>query len=163
MATRTQRNRIVAIWQELNRHSSLAGYREVRPMEIVKLTWAQMLANLQAGKTWEDDCSGTITAVCKWSGLKSPSGPTYPYSKGYGNSETMLAYLRNYFAARLARTGAIVHFQNPDHVAQVLKPSPLRGNPIIGQHGAPGISIVPLSVERPYHSGPVTFLSISKL
>lgn len=159
---RKKRNRIKAIWNELAHFSRLAGYVEVRPMEIVKLTWAQMLHNMEAGKQWNDDCSGTVTAVCKWAGLKSPSGPTYGYN-GYGNSETMLAYLGRYFNLRIAGVGAIVHFQNPDHVAQVVKTSRFRGDPIIAQHGAPGISIVPVSVERRYHNGPVTVLSINKL
>ena len=144
----------------ISNFARLCNYVEKRPMTLTKITLPELQKLFAAGEHIDSDCSETITAVCKWAGWKDPNGRMYD---GTGNSETMLGFLRNYKNARFARVGAIVHFQNPDHVAFVYKPSPILGNPTLWEHGAPGIAIVKLSVEKQFHSGPVTFLSVAKL
>lgn len=156
----TKRQKMKNIMEYIHNYSRLWDYVEKRPMTLTKISLAALHTLMSGGMRVKSDCSESVTAVCKWAGLKDPNGRGYD---GTGNSETMLAHLRNYRNARLARTGAIVHFQNPDHVAFVYKPSPILGNPTLWEHGAPGIAIVKLSVERQFHSGPVTFLSIEKL
>lgn len=155
-----KRRRIKNIGYYIHNFSRLWDYLERRPMQLTKISLAELHLRMSQGKRTESDCSESLTAIFKWAGCKDPNGRNYD---GTGNSETMLAYLRNYKNARFARTGAIVHFQNPDHVAFVYKPSPILGNPLLWEHGAPGIALVKLSVERQFHSGPVTFLSIEKL
>jgi hypothetical protein len=144
----------------LRQHSPQFGYLEKRPMTLTNYSETEFLKRLHSGAHFESDCSETVTAVFKWSGFRDPNNMGYD---GYGNSETMLNYLKHFFSARLANIGSIVHFQNPDHVGVVYQTSRIRGNPLIWEHGAPGIAIVPLSVEKQFHSGTVTFLSILKL
>lgn len=156
----TKRAQMKSIMTYISNFARLCNYVEKRPMTLTKITLPQLHNIFAAGEHINSDCSETVTAVCKWAGLKDPNGMGYD---GSGNSETMLSHLRNYRNARLARTGAIVHFQNPDHVAFVYKPSPILGNPTLWEHGAPGIAIVKLSVEKQFHNGPVIFLSIAKL
>lgn len=156
----TKRQNLRSIMTYISNFARLWDYVEERPMTLTKITLPQLHNKMAAGEHVKSDCSESVTAVCKWAGLKDPNGRNYDNT---GNSETMLAFLRNYRDARLARTGAIVHFQNPDHVAFVYKPDPIFGNPTLWEHGAPGIAIVKLSVEKQFHSGPVVFLSIGKL
>jgi hypothetical protein len=156
----TKRQHLKNLMYTMSQHSPQFDYVEERPMTLTKLSETQFLSELHKGSRFKSDCSETVTAVFKWSGFKDPNGMGYD---NYGNSETMLNYLRHFFQARFANIGTIVHFQNPDHVGIVYKTSLIRGNPLIWEHGAPGIAIVPLSVEKQFHSGTVTFLSILKL
>lgn len=155
-----KRQKAKNIMTYISNFGRLCDYVEERPMKLTKISLPTLHDIFATGKHIKSDCSETVTAVCKWAGLKDPNGRGYD---GTGNSETMLSHLRNYKNARLARTGAIVHFVNPEHVAFVYKPSPILGNPTLWEHGAPGIAIVKLSVEKQFHNGPVTFLSIAKL
>src|SRR5947209_11622393 len=112
----------------MKQHSSQFGYLEKRPMTLTKLSEPEFLKKLHNNGHFESDCSETVTAVFKWAGFKDPNHLNYD---GYGNSETMFAYLKRFYHARFANIGTIVHFQNPDHVGIVYKTSMIRGNPLI--------------------------------
>jgi len=156
----TKRQQLKTLMDTLHQHSSQFDYVEKRPMTLTKLSKAVFLNMLHNGRKFSSDCSETITAVFKWSGFKDPNNLHYD---GFGNSETMLNYLKHFFQARFCNIGTIVHFQNPDHVGIVYKTSKIKGNPLIWEHGSPGIKILPLSIEKQFHSGAITFLSIAKL
>ena len=160
MATRAQRNHLVFLMEELWKHRGQFVYEQRRPMELIHLTQLQLFKKLAAGEEIIADCSETLTAMCKWAGLRDPNGLGY---NGFGNTETMLGHLPHYTQARYANVGAIVHFENPEHVAMVKVPSRIMGNPTLFEHGGPGVAILPLSVERQFHRGDVVFLSINKL
>jgi hypothetical protein len=161
VADKSQRAHLVSIWNLLVKYEPQIHYLQRRPMSTQHLSEAQLRTLLKAGHGLAFDCSEAITLACRLAGLRSPSGPAYPYASGQGNSESMLAYLPHYTTPANAKPGAIVHFGSPDHVGQVLVAGK---DPLLGSHGGErGPLKVRLSVERQYHPGPVTFLSIAHL
>lgn len=156
----SKRQQLKNIMTVMHQHSSQFNYAQIRPMSLTKLTKSEFYSKLHAGDKFVSDCSETVTAIFKWSGFKDPNGLGY---NNEGNSETMLNHLRNFFVPRLANIGTIVHFVNPEHVGVVYKTSRIRGNPTIFEHGSPGIAMLPVSEEKVFHNGPVTYLSIAKL
>jgi hypothetical protein len=156
----SKRKHLKRILDSMRRHSSQFGYAEIRPMRLTQLTEDIFLFKLDKGDRFISDCSETITAAFKWAGFRDPNGLDY---NNYGNSETMLGHLRHFFHSRFANVGTIVHFTDPDHVAVVYKPDRFRGNPLICEHGGPGIVMLKVSEEAEFHHGPITYLSIAKL
>jgi hypothetical protein len=66
--------------------------------------------------------------------------------------------LGHYTDPRKAHTAALVIYQNPAHVSMVLEAG---ADPILFSHGSQDGPIkVPLSDERTWHSGTVTFMDI---
>jgi hypothetical protein len=156
----SKRKHLQNIMFVMYQHGSQFDYGQIRPMQLIRYTKAEFYKALREERRFISDCSETITAAFKWAGFKDPNGLSY---NGSGNSETMLNHLRNFFRARFANIGTIVHFDNPEHVAVVCRASRIRGNPMLWEHGRPGIAIIPLSEEKAFHNGRVTFLSIAKL
>jgi hypothetical protein len=155
-----KRKHLKKVMTAMHQDGSQFDYAEIRPMRLTQLSEYTFFFELARGDRFVSDCSETVTAAFKWSGFRDPNGLGY---NNYGNSETMLRHLKHFFHSRFANIGTIVHFADPDHVAVVYKPDRLRGNPLIWEHGEPGIAILKVSEEEVYHKGSVTYLSIAKL
>jgi hypothetical protein len=127
------------------------------------LTETQMKAALAAGKHLMGDCSGLTTDIFRWAKLKDPNGLSYGHQ---GYTGTMLATLPHYKDARGSYVGALAVFGpgTGDHVAIVLEPDHVHGNPMLFSHGFEGGPVkVSLNTEAAGHRPPVTMLSISSL
>lgn len=145
-------------------HAGAVHYAEVRPMRTKNIaTMAELQAAVQAPGGITTDCSEMVTLLCHVAGLSDPNGLGYG---GEGFTGTLLQHLPHYTSARAARVGALVVFGPPpgDHVAAVLAPDPLKGNPRLFSHGSEiGPLDILLSTEAAAHRPPVTFLSIAHL
>lgn len=154
------RARLKGVMTFLLAHERPMHYYQRRPMQLTRLTWKQMQAKLVYGDTYSD-CSETVTAIFKWAGCKDPSGRGFD---GLGNTETMYDHLPHYTNARLARTGSLVHFQNPNHISMVYKPDFVRGNPLLFSFGSEhGPQLYRLQDEHGWHPGSVVLLNVQKL
>lgn len=157
----TQRSKARKIMAYLVAHKGRLHYAQKRPMTLPRYSWPYVQKELALGRPFAADCSETVTAICKWIGARDPNGAHY---NGYGSSETMLWHLKHYTNARLARSGAIVHFSNPNHVSMVYKPDFIGGNPLLFSFGSEaGPQFYRLKDERSWHPGPVAFLNVSHL
>jgi len=115
---------------------------------------------LRGGGGVQMDCSEAVTEVCRWAGLRDPNGLGYRYA---GYTGTLLKHLPHYSDPAAAFVGALVVFgpYPGEHVSMVYE----RGtDPVLWSHGREqGPDLYRLSVERGWHSPPVTFLSIAHL
>lgn len=161
MATTAQRNELAALMDYLVRHEPSVHYRQARPMvtrTIRNLTDLHAVVTSKRGLY--ADCSETITLLCRLAGLRDPNGMGYD---GYGNSGSMFAHLPHYYSAANAMVGGLVAFGDGggDHVCMVRHPG---ADPVLFSHGQErGPLLIPLSVEKRYHPGPYSFLSIQHL
>lgn len=159
MATAAQRQHAHSLMLWLIAHEPQIHYQQRRPMTLTGYT-EQQLADLFARHgTVHSDCSETVTALCKWAGLASPTG-SY---NGYGNSSSMYANLLQYLDPSAAKVGAIVVFgpQGADHAAMVMEAG---HDPWLFSHGQEkGPLKVRFSAEKAAHRGPATFLSVAEL
>lgn len=131
--------------------------------ETFALTWAQAEKRLADGGRLMFDCSGAITCIYKWAGLKDPNELAYKHE---GYTGTMLAHLPHYSNAKRGRVGAIVIFgpATGEHGALVFTPDKVGGDPVLFSHGARGTSgPIRLHREQRFHDPPVTFLDVSGL
>lgn len=160
-----ERKRVQAIQAYLVSHKAQIGYDQVRPMVTRTIATMAELTKLTA-KGFSMDCSESITLICHVAGAQDPTGNSY---NGYGNTETMLAHLRNYTNPRFALPGALVVFNSDrplaeQHVAQVHTSSLLRGDPVLFTHGdAAGPVFARLSQVQPGFQGRTTILSVASL
>jgi hypothetical protein len=109
------------------------------------------------------DCSGCVTCIYKWAGLKDPNGLGYKHG---GYTGTMLAHLPHYANPKRARVGALVVFgpATGEHVAMVDTADKVNGDPLLFSHGARGLTgPIRLHREKRFHDPPVTFLDVSGL
>lgn len=115
MATTDQRQHMTAIMDFLVANAKHIGYAQVRPMKTFDpLLYQQNAVSMFNDHPSEDklifpDCSEMVTLICRWAGLRDPSGPTFDYD-GFGNSATMFDYLGHYENAWGAGVGALVTF-----------------------------------------------------
>jgi hypothetical protein len=129
-------------------------------LETFNLTGEEAKATLTRGGRLMGDCSGILTDVFKWAGLRDPNGLDY---RRQGYTGSMLETLPHYHNPGDANVGALVVFGpgTGEHVAMVMAPG---DDPMLYSHGyeqaGPPIR---LSLERTYHSPPVTFLNITEL
>ena len=125
-----------------------------------ELSEQQLVHLLAGGGSIQADCSEAVTELCKWAGLADPNGLGYRYA---GYTGTLLRHLPRYADAERAFVGALVVFgpYPGEHVSMVYE----RGSdPVLWSHGREaGPDTWPLSVERSWHTPPVTFLSIAHL
>lgn len=169
MALQDQRNHIHALQQFFLAHNHLVGYIQHRPMATAEM-YEHDLYNLivvQKGQI-TPDCSEMVTLICRLAGLKPPSGPSFPYADGEGNSTSMWKYLPHYTHPGSAHTGAICAYgvDGDDHVNMVMEPDPIHGNPMMFNHGGPNgpIEVRYLDMVASFPAGtPVTMLDISPL
>lgn len=152
----------------LSEHAHLVQYPpgDVRG-GLDKLTWRltekELLHRLAAGLPIQFDCSQCFTQLCRWAGLKDPSGFNY---RVCGYTGTILAYASKHDAIytdpRKAGIGAPALFgpRTAEHVSTVMEPG---DDPLMGSHGRPGFDELLLSVERTWHDPPVRFCSIAHL
>ena len=168
MATHGQRKHMLRLMELLKAHADLVLYppKDVRgPLD--RLTWTlteeQLLYRLHEGKPIQFDCSQCFTQLCRWAGLKDPSGFNY---RVCGYTGTILAYAEQhggiYDEPARAGIGAGVVFGpgTGEHISAVMHPG---ADPQLGGHGRPGFDEFPLSVERTWHAPPVRFCSIADL
>lgn len=166
MATAAQRSHALAIMQLLLAHQAQVHYppNDVRgPLDVstIRLSEQQLTTLLQHGGQVQMDCSESVELIFRLSGLLDPSGLGYAYP---GTTWTMLAQLPHYTNPKIAKVAALVVFSNPAHVAIVMKPDPVHGDPALFSQGSePGPFDVLLSDEARLHDGPVTFLSVARL
>lgn len=162
MVSAAQRTRLVAIANYVAIHKQHAEYAEARPIAWFTYTWAQAKDAIDRGVTWATDCSGGVTDLFKWAGLRDPNGFGYD---GTGNTDSLYDHLPHYLDVERAHPGALLIFGvNPTvHVAMVMERSGT--DPVLwsfGQQGGP--YIIRLSDERQAHVGQAeTFLDISEL
>jgi hypothetical protein len=160
MATDAQRLHLLALMKLTLAHEPQIHYSQVRPIGPERLTEAQLVTLFAHGHSIAFDCSGGVTCLCKWAGLRDPNGLHYD---GYGYTGTLLHHLPHYSDPAKARLGALVVFGpgTGDHVAMVMA----RGaDPMLWSHGSEGgPRRVRFSVERAVHRRPATFLSIAAL
>ncbi len=166
--TQADRKRLHGIMEVLIKHAAQLDYplHDVRgklDAATFALTWTQAQAHLAAGRRLMFDCSGCITCIYKWAGLKDPNGLAYKHE---GYTGTMLAHLPHYANAKRARMGAIVIFgpATGTHGALVFEPDAKGGDPLLFSHGIRGgTGPVRLHREQRFHPPPVTWLDVSGL
>lgn len=123
-------------------------------------TFPILMAELNTPDGITVDCSQSVELICHVAGLTDPDGLDYSRD---GYTGTLLEHLPHYHDPGGAAVGAIVVFGpgTGEHAAMVRHPG---RDPILFSHGGEqGPLYLPLSVERQYHSPPVTFLSITHL
>ncbi len=159
--TKGQRAHMGKLMDLLVEHEPAVHYAQVRPMRTRSImSDLDLAAALAAPGGVRMDCSESVTLICKLAGLRDPNGAHYD---GSGFTGTLLANLPHYSKPENAMTGALVVFGpgTGHHVCMVRRPG---HDPELFSHGMErGPLLVPLSVERKYQSGPVTFLSIAGL
>lgn len=163
MVTNAKRDLLVKYATFLISKAPQIHYLAVRPMPTAHLTYAEAVQKFREGGTISEDCSGTVTLLCKWAGLKDPNGFGY---NGFGNSGTMFSHLKSrYTDPKDAHPGAIgVYGQDGDeHAVMVIARN--GDNPILFSHGSEiGPLRISLEDESAAHAGqPFTFLDISGL
>lgn len=166
--TDAQRAKLAELMRLLLAHEPLVDYpindvRGILDAQTFRLTEHGVRSRFQRGAHIMADCSEMVTCLCLWSGLRDPNGLGYGHA---GYTGTMLAHLPHYTNARQARIGALAVFgpATGDHVAMVLEPDFVHGDPLLFSHGFEGGPIaVRLSHERAQHRAPVTLLSIAGL
>lgn len=155
LTTTAQRAKLHGLMSDLIAHAPQVHYAERRPMQATKLAHPVYPLTM--------DCSESVTALCKWAGLKDPNGAHYD---GTGYTGTLLANLPHYRDPRHAYIGALAVFGpgSGDHVAMVLEPDHEHGNPVLFSHGTEAGPVrVTLTRESALHRPPTTFLSIAGL
>lgn len=160
MATPAQRTHLKALMAYLRQHERQVHYAQARPMDWTRWSEAHLHALLDSGAGIWADCSESVTAICRWAGLRDPNGRHYD---GSGNTSTMYQHLPHYTDPRRAMVGALVVFGpgGADHVCMVYTPG---ADPLLWSHGAEsGPRLVRYSLERAIHRRPATFLSIAGL
>ncbi len=143
--TQADRKRLQAIMEKLCLHHTQLDYptQDVRgklDAATFAMTWAQAEKRLTNGGRLMFDCSGAITCIYKWAGLKDPNGLAYKHE---GYTGTMLANLPHYKQASRTRIGAIVIFgpATGEHGAVVMDKATANGaDPLLFSHGARGVS-----------------------
>ncbi len=166
--TTADRKRLHGIMEVLIAHAAQLDYpnKDVRTKldaATFALTWSQAQAHLKAGKRLMFDCSGAATCIYKWAKLKDPNGLGYRHE---GYTGTMLAHLPHYTNPKRARRGALVIFgpATGEHVAVVLDPDTVNGDPLLFSHGFRGATgPIRLHREARFHDPPVTCLDVSGL
>lgn len=164
----TERQKLKDMAELLIRHKDQLHYprHDVRgklDAETFRLNRRQAVERVTSGGDLMFDCSGAVTCMYKWCGLSDPNGLSFQHE---GYTGTMLAHLPHYTDARKARTGALVVFGpgTGEHVAMVIRPDPIHGDPLLFSHGYEhDAGPILLATERGYHHAPVTFLNVSGL
>lgn len=160
MATPAQRQHLHALMGYLLKHEPQIHYAQARPMDWTSWSEAHLHAILDSGGGAWADCSEAVTALCRWAGLRDPSGFHY---NGSGNSASIFRFLPHYTNPARAMPGALVTFgpYGADHVAMVYTAG---NDPMLWSHGAEaGPRLVRYSIERAVHRKPATFCSIAAL
>lgn len=153
MTTFRQRDKLVALMDELIANAAEIHYAQIRPMRTIRLRAPAYPMTM--------DCSEAVTCLCKWAGLQDPNGRGY---NGSGYTGTMLEHLPHYHRAGNALPGALVVFGpgTGEHVAMVLEHDAT--NPLLFSHGGEnGPIAIHLHDEAEGHPPPVTFLSVAAL
>jgi hypothetical protein len=166
--TASDRKRLHAIMAKLIAHASQLDYplHDVRgklDAQTFALTWQQAVHRLDNGGRLMFDCSQAVTNICKWAGVKDPSGYAF---KRAGYTGSMLAHLTHYANPKRARIGALVVFgpATGEHVAMVYETDKTNGDPLLFSHGARWLTgPIRLHREKRFHDPPVTFLDVSGL
>lgn len=161
MATNKQRDQLQTYMDWLISKAPQIHYEAVRPMPCRALTYAEAVATFRRGGSIGDDCSGMVTLLCRWAGLKDPSGFGY---NGFGNSTSMYQHLtKRYTDPKRAHVGAIVVFGPSVHVCMVQERN--GSNPWLFSHGQEsGPLHISLEEESAFHHGQARyFLDISHL
>jgi hypothetical protein len=161
--TDTQRNKIVQWCHYFNEHANQIGYEQIRPFPLYKE--AELESKINAGDTLgEWDCVGSSDEIFYLVGLKDPTGFDYV---GDGNTDTMLAYLKDHYTDPAhAKPGALVIFGadlplSSQHVCIVTESG---SDPQLFSHGeAFECKLLTLSEEQTAHTGSTVFLSIDPL
>lgn len=159
---------MLSLMELLEAHEHLVHYplhdvRGAADRETWKLSEHELRLRLEHGEPITFDCSQCYTQLCRWAGLRDPSGLKYAYP---GNTGTILhhASLHDgiYRDPKLAGLGAGCVFgpQGGEHMSAVKVPG---HDPTMFSHGRPGIDVLKLSVERQAHDPPVRFCSIRHL
>lgn len=139
------------------------NYAEIRPMPYVRYhTMAEVVHALDGDGTIDTDCSGAVTSLFKWSGLRDPNGLGY---NGQGYTGTLYDHLPHYYNVEDAHPGALLIFgKDPTvHVCMVMQRN--GDNPYLFSHGQEGGPFhISLADERQAHEGQVeTWLNIGNL
>ncbi len=166
--TAADRKRLHGIMEVLIAHAAQLDYpnKDIRgklDAATFAMTWAQAEKRLQNGGRLMFDCTGAISCVYKWAGLKDPSGFGF---KVEGWTGSMLNHLKHYSSGKRARVGAIVIFgpASGEHGALVLEADSKNGDPLLFSHGFRGATgPIRLHREQRFHDPPVTFLDVSAL
>jgi hypothetical protein len=167
VTTAAQRNLLGEAMDLLVHYRDNLSYRQHRPMGTRPISTIPLLeAALKTGFSF--DCSEDVTLICHVAGLKPPSGPSYPYLSGEGDTQTMYDFLPHYENPAEALVGALCFFGTPgmlvtQHITSVREPGE---DPLLQSHGGNGSfcsHFVRLSEERKYHVGDPVFLSVAHL
>jgi hypothetical protein len=158
------RARVLDLAHYLYGHRSLIDYPpgDVRGTADA-LTWrlsrAELEARLAAGKRICFDCSQAAQQLFRWCDLGDPCGLGFRYA---GDTGAMLRALPHYSNPRGAGRAALVVYGpgRGEHVSVVIEPGV---DPFLWSHGRPGIDLWRLSVQRTFHTPPVTFCNVSGL
>lgn len=168
MATLAQRQHVKRLCDVFAAHAHLLLYppgdvRQAQDSRDWHLSEHQLEVLLEHGDMIMLDCSESASWWFKCAGL-------WPFSQA-GFTGTWFDWLGRhaYTDAKLALLAAPVIFGRypGHHMGVVVKPDPVKGNPLIAGHGRPGFDIRPLSELAASQAGSghpgVTFLSIAGL
>ena len=166
MVSTKQRDKMVEIGNWLIDNHEHVDYAEVRPIPFLlggNKGWNACKEAFARGEKLTTDCSGSITCIFNWSGLRDPNGQNYD---GEGYTGDMEAHLPHYLPVSDAHHGTLLLFEvgpGPAHVTMVLDPND--GDPVLFSHGSQGGPFRTLySQEKEYHPGQtVTLLDIQYL
>lgn len=158
-----QRDRLVSEAHYLINLADRIHYAEIRPTPNVALpTWAAIESHFRRGESLTTDCSGMVTAMFKWAGLRDPNGRNYD---GTGNTDTLYDHLPHYHNVEDAHPGALLIFGVAPtvHVCMLMERDGV--DPYLFSHGQEaGPFHIRLSEERQGHVGQAeTWLNISHL
>lgn len=158
----SQRDNLARMANFLIGEAARIDYVQRRPMQLTRLSFAEVERILRSGGRITGDCSESVTALFKWAGCKDPNGNNY---NGSGFTGTMLAHLPHYSDPARAHVGALCVWGggSGEHVAMVIQRN--GSNPIMFSHGGTiGPLRISLDVESSFHRGvPRTFLDVGHL
>lgn len=163
MTTAAQRGNLAHAMDYLHQHAGEVHYpwHDERTQQVHSIrTFAELRHAVESQHGLTLDCSQSVELLCHVAGIPDPDG--YDYKRD-GFTGTLLNTLPHYRDPGGANVGAIVIFgpYPGEHAAMVRHPG---HDPILFSHGQEaGPFYLPLSVERTFHSPPVTFLSLADL
>jgi hypothetical protein len=146
-----QRDHAAAVMREMQRFARQLGYppgdqRTARDAYSWHLTETEMFTLLKHGGTVQLDCSEYVPWIWKCVGAWRWNQPGWT-----GSDLELWAAMRwqIYTDARQADVAAGVIFGSGSghHMAVVLEPDPVHGNPLLSSHGHPGLDEIRLHDE----------------
>lgn len=157
------REGLLPIAEFLDGHKGQLPYTEgAQRMEGERMTWIQVMARLRSGGTITGDCSGMVSDMFDWAGLRDPNGLGFD---GFGFTGTVMDHLPRFTDTADVHLGTIGVYGTYPGVHEIMFLEDYQGDQTrIFSHGGPYGAISTLGVENSYHAGkPLGFYAIAGL